>query len=791
MGAAQQEERSIGKLFARANLLTRLIILVCVATFPAVVVTAYTQYNLHTDGQRRIADEALRQAELLNADMANVAEGARQLSLAITHFATVRAGNPACAAQLVELRSDLPSYAALSVVTAEGRVICSTDKGAGSVADATAAAQIRDLIGRGGFHVGTYAPATATRGAMLPFGLQFTQKSGSALVIVGLSLDWLGTHLGELKRPANSTIGIGDRNGITVARFPDHDKFVGKMFPPAVRPYINAATRGNAVVKGYDGKDRMIGFVPATEAPVRLFVSIGMYLPDMLADLDRVTLQGMLLMITGALISLLLALVVGQRFVRRPTEALIAAARRWTSGDLTARAQLSEAPGSEFGSLAAAFNNMAGALGRQQRELQELNATLEARVESRTRDLAEAGKRLQVEMAEREKTEATLRQAQKLQAVGQLAGGIAHDFNNLLTTILAALELLRARLPAGQEGLVRLLDTAVGTAERGGKLTGQLLAFSRRQQLLPVPTDLNMTVIALSNLLGSTLGRSIRIQTDLVQDLWPAMVDPSQIEAAIVNLAINARDAMPEGGVLTIATRNMPLDVGGSLSPGDYVAVRVADTGTGMTPELIAHVYEPFFTTKEPGRGSGLGLSQVHGLAVQSGGDVRIESEPGEGTTVTLLLPRAKSLPSPVRPAFGLARQTNRPQARILVVDDDQDVRQMTGEMLTERGYSVELAADADAALAVLQRDGGFDAMLVDYVMPGTNGAALMRIVSSLRPGLRAVLMTGHAALQLGEEIGIENIIRKPFNAATLEERLARILARPNLRAVQGGAGAA
>jgi signal transduction histidine kinase len=782
----------MGKLFVRANLLTRLIILVCVATFPAVVVIAYMQYNLHTEGRQRIADEALRQAELLNADMANVAEGARQLSLAITHFATVRDGDPACAVQLAELRSDLPSYAALSVVTAEGRVICSSDKGAGSVVDATAAAQIRDVIGRAGFHVGTYTPATATRGAMLPFCLQFAQNSGKpALVIVGLSLDWLGAHLGELTRPANSTIGIADRNGITVARFPDHDKFVGKMFPPAVRPYINAARRGNAVVTGYDGKDRMIGFVPATEAPVGLFVSIGMYLPDMLADLDRVTLQGALLMITGALISLLLALVVGQRFVRRPTEALIAAARRWTSGDLAARAQLTEPPGSEFGSLAAAFNDMAGALGRQQRELQELNATLEARVESRTKDLAESGKRLEVEMAEREKTEATLRQAQKLQAVGQLAGGIAHDFNNLLTAILSALELLRARLPAGQEGLVRLLDTALGATERGGRLTGQLLAFSRRQQLLPVPTDLNMTVIALSNLLGSTLGRSIRIQTDLVQDLWPAMVDPSQVEAAIINLAINARDAMPEGGVLTIATRNIPLDVGGSLLPGDYVAVRVADTGTGMTPELIAHVYEPFFTTKEPGRGSGLGLSQVHGLAVQSGGDVRIESKLGEGTTVTLLFPRAKSLPIAVRPDFGSTRQTNRPRARILVVDDDRDVRQMTGEMLTERGYFVELAADADAALAILQRDGGFDVMLVDYVMPGTNGESLVKIVRSLRPGLRTLMMTGHAALQLGEEIGIENIIRKPFNVATLDERLARVLARPNLRAVQGGVGAA
>jgi signal transduction histidine kinase len=781
----------MGKLFARTNLLARLIILVCVATLPAVAVIAYMQYKLRGDGEQRIADEALRQAELLNADMANVVQGARQLSLAITHFAPVRDGDPACGAKLAELRSDLASFAVLSVVTAEGRAICSTNTATGSVENADAAAHILDVISRGGFDVGTYTPATATHGAIVPFLQPFAQNSGQwAVVIVGLSLDWLGKHLGELKRPANSTIGIADRNGVTVARFPDHDKFVGKLFPPAVRPYINAATRGNAVVAGYDGKSRMIGFVPATEAPVRLFVSIGMYLPDMLADLDRVTLQGTLLMIAGALISLLLALVVGQRFVRRPTEALLAAARHWTSGDLTARAQLTEPPGTEFGNLATAFNDMADSLGRQQCELKELNATLEARVESRTQDLTESSRRLQLEMAERAKTEATLRQAQKLQAVGQLAGGIAHDFNNLLTAIVGALELLRARMPASQEGLVRLLDTALGATERGGKLTGQLLAFSRRQQLLPVPSDLNMTVIALSNLLGSTLGRSIRIQTDLVQDLWPAMVDPSQIEAAIINLAINARDAMPEGGVLTIATRNASACVGSSLLIEDYVAVRVTDTGTGMTPELLAHVFEPFFTTKEAGLGSGLGLSQVHGLATQSGGDVRIHSKPGDGTTVTLLLPRAQSLPIAVQPDSGFTRQTTRRRARILVVDDDRDVRQMTGEMLTERGYSVELAADADEALAILRRDGGFDAMLVDYIMPRINGASLVKIVRSLRPGLPTLMMTGHAELQAGEEIGTENIIRKPFNVATLDERLARLLARPLLRVVRDAVGA-
>jgi CheY-like chemotaxis protein len=266
------------------------------------------------------------------------------------------------------------------------------------------------------------------------------------------------------------------------------------------------------------------------------------------------------------------------------------------------------------------------------------------------------------------------------------------------------------------------------------------------------------------------------------------MVDPSQIEAAILNLAINARDAMPDGGgVLTIATRNVTLPASGSVTAGDYVAVRVTDTGTGMSPEVLGRVFEPFFTTKEPGRGSGLGLSQVHGLAVQSGGDVHIDSNLGEGTMVTLLMPRARALPAMARAEPAAGRGAAKRRARVLVVDDDHDVRQMTGEMLTERGYAVEQAADGQEALAILERDGNFDVMLVDYVMPGINGIALMQTARTQFPRVKSLLMTGHAEMREGEIIDAESILRKPFNIATLDERMERLFARPALRAVQVG----
>jgi CheY-like chemotaxis protein len=302
-----------------------------------------------------------------------------------------------------------------------------------------------------------------------------------------------------------------------------------------------------------------------------------------------------------------------------------------------------------------------------------------------------------------------------------------------------------------------------------------------------VPTDLNVSVLALTGLLGSTLGRNIRIDTDLAPDLWPAMVDPNQMEAMILNLAINGRDAMEEGGVLTLQTGNftLPTTQGpqGNAVPGDYVTLRVSDTGKGMRQDVMARVFEPFFTTKPLGHGSGLGLSQVHGLAVQSGGDVRIESCPDRGTTVTVLLPRARVLagraPGEVaRPALAL-----RP-LRVLVADDDRAVREMTGEMLGERGHDAVLARDAAEALAILERardrpGEAFDVLLADYVMPGMNGMTLIRAAQALWPGLRALLVTGNAEFHSAEAIRPEDIMRKPFTIAQLEERLGRVVDLP------------
>ncbi len=509
---------------------------------------------------------------------------------------------------------------------------------------------------------------------------------------------------------------------------------------------------------------------------------------------DEATLIGALLVIGGALMSLGFGLIVGEHFLRRPADALLGAARNWSAGNLDARIDIAATSGAEFARIAQTFNAMAEALGRQRAQLRALNNELEQRVDSRTRELTESNRRLIAEIADRGRAEAALRQAQKLQAVGQLAGGIAHEFNNLLTTVTGALDILRCRLAAGQDSAVRLVDTALHAADRGGRLTGQLLSFSRRQRLTPVPTDLNATVLALSDLLESSLGQNIHIDTELSRGLFPAMVDPSQLETALLSLAFNARDAMPEGGRLKFATQAASIAESATLPAGEYVAISVTDTGVGMDEKTAAMVFEPFFTTKPSGTATGLGLSQVHGIIAQSGGDVRIRSVPGIGTTVMLLLPRATatlaaSAGSPdARPEP--ARLPRNRRGRLLVVDDDAGVRDMAEAMLNECGYHVTAAESGEEALDLLEFEPAFDLLLTDYFMEGMDGLALIQAASERWPAMRSILMTGNAELTGSAPLDEDRLLLKPFNIATLDDRIARILNRPRLQVIQGGAAA-
>ncbi len=408
-------------------------------------------------------------------------------------------------------------------------------------------------------------------------------------------------------------------------------------------------------------------------------------------------------------------------------------------------------------------------------ELRDLADTLEAKVEARTRELAAANDRLTAEIAERERAEARLVQAQKMEAIGQLTGGIAHDFNNLLTAVIGSLDLLLRR--TDDEKIRRLASMALQAGERGATLTAQLLSFSRRQHLSPVPVEPNQVVASMADLLARSIGAAVTVELDLADDVWRAMVDPTQLEVVLLNLAINARDAMPSGGVVRIATRNLaavPDALTAELNPGAYVSIQVADTGAGMTPAVLARAFEPFFTTKGQGKGTGLGLAQVYGFARQSGGTVRIVSAENEGTVITLYLPRTTEVADPV--AIERLAQATGSRQRILVVDDDNDVRGVAAQMIEEIGYQVVAAASGSEALTEFGR-ASFDLVLTDVVMPGMSGVDLARRIRAVAPAMPLLFASGYADVAtFGDELAAETVLKKPYRIGEVAARIGDAL---------------
>ncbi|MDB5364636.1 MAG: hybrid sensor histidine kinase/response regulator [Rhodospirillales bacterium] len=405
-------------------------------------------------------------------------------------------------------------------------------------------------------------------------------------------------------------------------------------------------------------------------------------------------------------------------------------------------------------------------------------AELEALVQARTRELEQANQKLRNEMAERARAEDALRQAQRIEAVGQLTGGVAHDFNNLLMVIAGGLEMLERQ--EDQKRRQRLLQGMRMATERGAALTRQLLAFARRQKLRPEPVDLTRQVGGMHDLLDRSLRGDIKVATAFANDLWPVEVDPGELELVLLNLAVNARDAMPRGGTITIHARNMPHHAG-AMPDGDFVELSVIDDGTGMSPAVVARAFEPFFTTKEVGKGSGLGLAQVYGFAQQSGGHARIVSEVGSGTAISLMLPRSHKLPamrSLDDATVGLVGQNS--GAHVLLVEDDDEVAALVSEMLLYLGFTVTRAASAAAALGALANERRIDLVFSDIMMPGSmNGVELAREVRKRRPDLPVLLTSGYAdaSKRAAEAEGIA-VLAKPFRLDLLAKATRETLHR-------------
>ncbi len=568
------------------------------------------------------------------------------------------------------------------------------------------------------------------------------------------------------------TAGIFDRNNVYLARTSLFDELLGKAAPLSFRQQADGA---EGMWRGVDGEGRQVraGYARSRLAGWAVWVSVSEQVIQSSLLNTLWTLAALGALLTAA--ALLIAYAVGGRMARSIRTLAADAATLGRGEPLTPH----RLPVQEFNEVGRELAAASEKLRQREQQLRELSTTLEKRVAERTEELVG-------EMRRRTETEETLRQVQKMEAVGQLTGGIAHDFNNMLAIIMGSVDLALRRLHRGDTKIEKHLTNAQDGARRAAALTQRLLAFARQQPLAPAPTDVNKLVAGMSDLLRRSLGETIQLETVLGGGLWRVNVDGNQLESALLNLAVNARDALPEGGKLTIETANAHLDDAYSAREGapagQYVMIALTDTGVGMAPEVVAKAFDPFFTTKKTGSGTGLGLSQVYGFVKQSGGHVKIYSEPGAGTAVKIYLPRlfgdaplSEKAPEPAQGTM----PSGDGSITVLVVEDEPGVRHHAVEALGELGYTVLQAADPTTALQLIEAHPEIALLFSDVVMPEMNGRRLAEEALKRRPSLKILFTTGYTRNAIVHNGMLDpgvNLLSKPFTLEQLARKLAEAL---------------
>jgi signal transduction histidine kinase/ActR/RegA family two-component response regulator len=768
------------------RLQTKLFLIVLVAMLPALAFQGYTEFEARRNRQQLVQDEALRLVRLVASEQQRIIEGAEQVLNVIASAPAVQDNDPEqCRRMLANLLNQAPRYSSTGVVGLDGRVRC-----APFPFDSNLDVFGRDFFTRavqtGGFVISGYAVGLVSRRPAIHMAKPFRDAAGkvAGVVALALDLDWLDQQLHRLPLPPGATALVSDRNGIMLARYPEAARFVGQPMPAQNHFLLEGDKVAIASVMSLDGRPDMKAYSPPGAEPKGLFVGVGLDRDLSFAEVTEANLIGSMLIFAGLALALATTYLLGGRLLGRPVKQLLTAAARWRTGDLAARTGLAENSG-EFGQLGIAFDRMAAALGERERTLHENEAVLRTLT-----DTLEV--RVRKEIAARETAQARAAQAERMQALGQLAGGIAHDFNNVLQAVGGAASLIERR-PGDENAVRRLARIAMEAAGRGSSVTRRLLAFGRRGDLRAEPLDADALLHGLREIFVHTLGATIEIDVRVQAGLRPAMADKGQLETALVNLATNARDAMPEGGRLVLAAEMELVSATGAvhpagLAPGRYVRFTVSDTGTGMDAATLARASQPFFTTKGIGVGTGLGLPMAKGFADQSGGALSIRSSPGEGTTVELWLPEAGSelrlqrgaSERPATPPSATMDAVGRP-TRVLVVDDEVMIRDVVSGQLEDAGYDVLTAADGASAIGLIEDGEVVDVLVTDLSMPGMNGLAVIRAAQERHPGLPAILLTGYAgdgaALSMGRSVsGTFLLLRKPIPAQDLVDRIQAVL---------------
>jgi len=734
---------------------TRLLALVALATLvPAVLVGIRFVHDRGRGIDAAIA-ELTATAQAVGEDLGEKIQGTAQL-----HYGLGRARDlhtrdrAACSTFLAAVREEHPQYSGILTIDPDGRLFCDSLRTGRDLDLNDRTYFVNALAAPGGV---TLEPAFGrlTGLSVLQIAHPAQAETGELNFVLLASLD-LGKFVEAHRRrvPAKQIL-LFDTAGTVLVWSPGQLRAVPAGTSIADTELFRrvTATSGAQVVDldGSDGRREVwaVAAVPPDVPAPGLHILVGLPHSDLVAEANRRLIQGTS---TLTVISLLLfggVWTLAERGIRRPVGRIGTMVRKLGDGDLSARVEPPH-PAGELGALMGVLNVTAEALERQRTAIDDLHARL--------------------------------RQSQKMEAIGQLTGGVAHDFNNLLTVILGSAELLVERLGKDPESR-SLAEMTANAAERGAELTNRLLAFARRQPLDPRPTDINRQIADMDRLLRRTLGEHVEIEVVQAGGLWKAMIDAGQLENAILNLCINARDAMPDGGRLTVETANVRLDAAYAASqsevePGQYVMVAVSDTGIGMDAATLERAFEPFFTTKDVGKGSGLGLSMVYGFAKQSGGHVRIYSEAGQGTTVKLYLPRAETDQAPVAAAAEPAIEKGK--ERILLVEDDDLVRGHVARQLDTLGYEVVAVANGPDAIEALRQRADIDLLFTDIVMPGgMNGREVAERAKALRPGLPVLFTSGYTENAIVHQGRLDrgvHLLQKPYRRQELAAKVRQAL---------------
>ena len=584
--------------------------------------------------------------------------------------------------------------------------------------------------------------------------------------------------------PEDWIVSIVDRRGTHIRRSHLNEEFAGRPLVPVLLRQMEAGRSGVLRTISHEGIALIstVAYAPLSGWAAAVGLPVQQLEAPLHRSLQSLAATGLVMAGVALALALSLAHVLDRGFLK-----LRRSAQVLDRGDLV---QMQHSAVREVNDIVASMTQVSQNLAERRKALADLNDSLEIQVAERTAELT-------AEMQRREESEAQLHRLRRMEAIGKLTGGIAHDFNNMLAVVISSLSLMQRRLARGDTDVQRFIESAMQGAESAASLTRRLLAFSRQQTLKPESVSCNKLITGMSDLLRHTIPEHIEIETVLAGGLWRTYVDPSGLESAILNLVVNARDAMPQGGRLTIESANAHLDEAYAaqhpdVSAGQYVMVAVTDTGSGIPDDIIDSVFEPFFTTKQPGYGTGLGLSQVHGFIKQSGGHIKIYSEEAHGTAVKLYLPRLVSEASTARDSRGSGAQAVsliHGSETILVVEDEATVRQGAVTMLEELGYTVLEAEGGAQALEVLDAHTETALLITDVVMPGMNGRQLAEEAVRRRPALRVLFTTGYtrnAIVHHGILDPDVQLITKPYTLEALSLKISEVLssaARPTVDA--------